>query len=192
MLQEFVEEMKKSMEGQIRGIHTAFPGTIVSYDTAKGLATVAPTMKFKKPDGSKIDYPQISGVPIVIPQSYDQNATIAYPIKKGDGCLIVISEQALDYWMYGQETDTDLAFDMTNAICIPGLFVKANSVVKEATDNNAIIVDVKGTRTTTKEDKIEMLVKGTKMTLESGKIQMDATDVIINGNLTTNGIVNHN
>lgn len=102
---------------------------------------------------------------------------MAFPVKPGDGCLIIVAEQSIDYWLYGQETETDLAFDLTNAICIPGLFTKANSVVKAACDQNAVIADVKGTR----------------ITVMTGKVQIDATDVIINGNFTVNGgIVNLN
>ncbi len=60
----------------------------------QGVATVLPKAKFTKPDGSTMDFPEISGVPVMFPQS--KNVTIAWPIKKGDGCLLVFSEQALD------------------------------------------------------------------------------------------------
>ena len=90
---------------------------------------------------------------------------MAFPVKPGDGCLIIIAEQSIDYWLYGQETETDLAFDLTNAICIPGLFAKANSVVKAACDQNAVIADVSGTRLTIKKD---------------GLIQADCKKFVIN------------
>ncbi len=173
MLQEFVQEVQNSIDQSIRGIHTAMPGEILAYDPATGRATVKPTMKFKKPDGTTMDFPQITGVPVLFQQGMGQNATIAFPVKAGDGCMIIVGEQSLDYWMYGQETSTDLAFDMTNAMCIPGLFVKANSVVAEACNNNAIIVDVVGTRLTIKKD---------------GLIQADCKRFVINASesLTVN------
>lgn len=152
MLQELVQEIDNSIKKGIAGIHTAMPGEILSYDASTGLATVKPTMKFKKPDGDTVDYAQITGVPVVFQQVMGQGATVGIPVKPGDNCLIIIGEQSIDYWLYGQETDTDLAFDLTNAMCIPGLFSKANSVVKEACEQNAIIVDVKGTRLTVKGD----------------------------------------
>ena len=108
----------------------------MSFDPGTGLATVLPTMKFKKPDGTTVDFPQVTGVPVVFPQSMGQQATIAYPVKAGDGCLIIVAEQSIDYWLYGQETDTDLDFDLTNSICIPGLFAKANPVMAEACNGN--------------------------------------------------------
>lgn len=177
MMQEFVQQVMDNINGAIRCIHTAMPGKIISFDAAKCLAVVQPTMKFKKPDGTTMDFPQVTGVPVVFPQVMNQQATIAYPIKAGDGCLVIIAEQSIDYWMYGQETDTDLAFDLSNAICIPGMFVPGNPTMKEACDNNAVIVNV----------------SGTKLTVKGGLIQMDAADVVINGNLTvSNGIVNLN
>ena len=171
MLQELVNEMKNQMKKTTEGMHTALPGEITVFDPGKGLATVQPKAKFKKPNGETMDFPVVSGVPVVFPQVMGQDATIAYPIKPGDGCLIVFAESALDYWMYGKETDTTLWFDLSNAICIPGLFTKANATMQEACSNNAVVVNV----------------SGTKLTVKSGVVQIDAASVVINGDVTLNG-----
>lgn len=165
MIQEFVQEVTNTVQKNLQGVHTAFPGVLTAFDPGTGLASIQPTMKFRKPDGKTIDYPQITGVPVVFPQSMGQKATIAYPIKAGDGCLVVVAEQSIDYWMYGQETETDLMFDPSNSICIVGLFTKANPVMQEACDENAVIVDVSGTRIKVKSD---------------GLIQADCKKFIIN------------
>ena len=117
----------------------------------------------------------------------NQQATIAYPIKPDDGCIILVAEQSIDYWMYGQETDTDLDFDLTNSICIPGLFVPANQVMKKACDENAIIADLKGTFVKIREPEIILDVKGTRITIKSGEVIIDAAKVTINGNVQLNG-----
>lgn len=176
MMQEFVDAVKNTVRSELNDIHTAVPGKIVSFDAAKGLATVLPIMKFKKPDGTSIDYPQITGVPVLFPQGYGQSATIAFPVKAGDGCLIIIAEKSIDYWLYGQETDTDLSFDMTNAVCIPGLFAKANADVKQACQENAIILNC----------------NGTKAVLKSGQAQITAATVVVNGTLKVNGNITAN
>lgn len=173
MIQEFVQEINNSIKKEIRSMHTAMPGTIVSFDPGKMTATVLPGMMFKKPDGNTIAYPQITGVPVVFPQGANQQCTVAFPVKAGDGCLIVIAEQSLDYWMYGQETSTDLAFDMTNAMCIPGLFTGSNDAVQAACAANAVVVDAKGTR----------------ITVKNGSVEIDAAEVKIKGNLTVEGAV---
>ena len=132
-------------------------------------------MKFKKPDGKTMDFPQVTGVPVVFPQGAGQGATIAFPVKPGDSCLLVVAEQSLDYWQYGQETSTDLAFDMTNAICIPGLFAQGNPVVADACAQNAVIVDVKGTR----------------LTVKGGSVTISAPEVTVEGNLTVTGSLSY-
>lgn len=165
MNSELVSRIKETAQKAAEGIHTAVPGTIVSYDPVKGQATVKPEMKFTTKGGNIIDYPQISGVPVLFQQHMGQNATVAFPVKPGDGCYLVISEQSLDYWMYGQETGTNLKFDLTNAVAIPGLFAKANTIVAEACSQDAIIVDVSGTRLTIKSD---------------GLIQADCKKFVIN------------
>ena len=168
MMQEFVQEIQNTVQRGLRGIHTAMPGQIVSFDAAKGIATVKPAMKFKKPDGKTMDFPQVTGVPVVFPQGNAQGATVAFPVKPGDSCLLVVAEQSLDYWQYGQETSTDLAFDMTNAICIPGLFAQGNPVVADACAQNAVIVDVKG-----------------------GSVTISAPEVTVEGNLTVTGSLSY-
>lgn len=145
MMQEFVDQIRKAAKAQMRSIHTAFPGKIVSFDPETGLATVLPEMMYKAPNGSSFPYPQISEVPVMFPQSCGQEASIAYPIKAGDGCLVIIAEKSIDFWLKGHETETDLAFDLTNAICIPGLFSKSNGAVKEACETDSIIIKTKST-----------------------------------------------
>lgn len=100
MMQEFVQQISDTVKRGIRGIHTAMPGKVLAFDPAKCIATVQPAMKFKKPDGKTMDFPQITGVPVVFPQGAGQNAVVAFPVKAGDGCLIVVAEQSLDYWQY--------------------------------------------------------------------------------------------
>ena len=170
MMQEFIQAINDSFKRDMQGVHTAIPGKIVSIDTSTMLATVLPVVKYKKPNGETMDFPQIYGVPIVIPQSSAQTATIAFPIKPDDSCLLIIAEQALDYWMYEQETATDLKFDLTNAICIPGLFPKGSDVLREACSSNAIIIKNKSCH----------------VTVNSGGVTIGG-NLTVNGNVTVNG-----
>ena len=176
---EFAEQVKETINATLTQVHTCVPGKIVSFDGSTCQATVLPSMKIKTPKGEMMDYPQITGVPVVFPQCSAQVATIAYPVKAGDGCLILFAEQALDKFLYDRDTGTDLS----NAVAIVGIFAQGNSVRAEAASSNAIIVDVKGTR----------------VKVQSGLVQIDAAAVNINGNVTitgnlttTSGVVNLN
>lgn len=142
MKSELIQNLRNEMKKVAGEIHTAFPGTITAYDPASNTAEVLPGIQLKKPDGTKMDYPKISGVPVVCFRA--GGATIALPIKAGDGCLIVVSEKAIDKWMYGQETDTDLNHDITNAMCIPGLFASGNSAQQTACSSGKVVIDSGG------------------------------------------------
>lgn len=168
---DFVEQVKKTVGHQLSQVHTCVPGKIVSFDPSICQATVLPSMKIKKPDGEMMDYPQITGVPVLFPQYYGQKATIAFPVKPDDGCLILFAEQALDQFLYQRDTGTDLRFDLSNAVAIVGIFAAGNPLMHEACGQNAIIVQVESAKLTVKKD----------------LIQMDAASVVINGDVTLNG-----
>ncbi|MDR1687266.1 MAG: hypothetical protein LBS21_01480 [Clostridiales bacterium] len=146
MMQELTQEMKNFVSDMIRDVHTAVPGKIVSFDPEKNEAAVQPTAKFRKPDGTQIDFAQINHVPVMFMQSAKQTATLVYPVRKDDECLILFSEQALDQWRTGAEASTELRFDLTNAVAVVGLFVKPNPLIKEACTDDSLIVEKDGQR----------------------------------------------
>lgn len=170
MMQEFVDSVNKTAKKAVSEIHTAVPAVVTEFDAAKGLATVQPKAKFKKPNGETIDYPSVSGVPVVFPQS--KNVTIAFPIKAGDNCLLVFGEKSLDYWLYGKETDTELDFDLSNAIAIPSLNASGNSAMQEACNEDAAVVKAGGVTLKVKSDAV--YVQG---------------DLIVEGKITASGDV---
>ena len=69
MMQELVNQVKKTAKKATEEMHTAVPATIKSYDPSTGRASVQPVAKFKKPNGETMDYPSISGVPVVFPNT---------------------------------------------------------------------------------------------------------------------------
>ena len=140
MMQELVERVKDVAKDAVNDAHTVIPGKIVSFDPATCQAVVQPVMTYRKPDKTTIDYPQITGVPVYFPQGNNQQASISWVVKPGDGCLLLCAEQALDYWMYGSESDSDLRFDLTNTIAIVGLFVHPGPGVQRACDEDAVVV----------------------------------------------------
>lgn len=140
MKQEFVDQIAQMANKQLDGVHTAFPATIVSYDVGKQLAVVQPKIKYRKPDGSLMDLSPCNDVPVCFPQSPSAEITVAWPIKAGDGCLVVCSEEALDYWRTGSETDTELRFDLTSAIAYVGLNNKPDAAMKVANNEECAII----------------------------------------------------
>lgn len=184
-----VKQIKQMMQDSIRGVHTSIPGKITSVDSANNTVCIQPSGKFRKADGSYLDYPELKDVPIVQMQGAGQKATIQYPIKKDDGVMVFFSEQQLEPWKKDQEPNTELRHDLTNAIAIPGLFQKPNDAHTEACDNDAIIIKYgDDTKITAKEDSVEVKQKGVTITIEGDKVKIDApSDVEITGDVKIKG-----
>lgn len=170
MNSEFVQAVKDTVRDLLGDVHTAMPGTIKTLDVSTGLATVLPAGKFKTGTGVELEYPAISGVPVVFPYSQTAAAGVVFPVKEGDGCLLVIAEQALDAWLYGGETTVDLKHDLTNAIAIPGLFTTANTFLKEAVEPGAVVI----------------YSGPTKITVSKGSTTIKG-DLIVQGNIQSSG-----
>jgi hypothetical protein len=148
MIQEFTQQIKNTIRDCINGIHTAIPGKIIFFDPEKCEAAVLPYGKYTTPSGIVIDYPTLNGVPVLIPQYAAQTATIAFPIKPGDECLLLFCEQPLDGWRSGTKSTASLRFDLSSAVTLVGLFAKPNPLVKTACDEDALILEKGGSRIT--------------------------------------------
>lgn len=184
MLQEFVDQIENTCRDIMNEIHTALPGEIESVDLSTGRATVKPAGSYKKPDGDTIGYPQITGVPILIPQCVQAGIEIAFPVKKGESCLIIISEQELDAWLYGEESESELRFDLTSAICIPGLSPVAGSAFIEACQSDSAIIS---------NGDVRVVVSPTSIKLcgdveVEGQIKVSG-DINVKGNITATGTI---
>ena len=104
------------------GMCTALPGIIESYDPEKG-AVVRPAVVLQYPDGTTVDVPQLSGVPVVWPSC--KNGSVTFPLERGDGVLLVFAQRSLDeYLTTGNEMAPadDRMFDINDAVAIPGLY----------------------------------------------------------------------
>lgn len=138
MVQEFTEQIEETARSVVNGIHTALPGIVAAFDSGKCVASVRPVGKYITSSGEKIDFPVISDVPVLIPCG--TSGGIAFPISAGDSCLIICSEIELDEWRSGAVSNAQLRFDLSNAVCIPGLFRSAPDLVKRAEAQKATII----------------------------------------------------
>jgi len=138
---------------------------------------VQPFGKFAKPDGSRLDYPQVHEVPVYVMQGGGQTATFVYPINPGDECILFFSEQALDAWRERAESDTDLRFDLTNAMTIVGFFARPNPLVREACADNSIIIEKDGERIRLKKGETYVRdTAGQSLTFVPERVAVEAND----------------
>lgn len=194
MQQEVNDALDLRIEGSLNDlVHTAAAGNV---NTVKDNATAAvtPDLKVKTEDGREIPYPKLSGKPIVMPCGSGGKIGFAFPVVAGDGCVIVFGEGG---------RGTDLKFDLSNAMIVPGLNAEASDPVKKAGSDNAAIMFAGDTTIVVTEDKIEITRGNTKITAtdnelkavcgsanitaSSNAVDITASNVTVNGTATVNG-----
>ena len=111
-------------------IHTALPGVITAYDYTTKKASVQPTIKKIFENGEKLTMPIITNVPVIFPGT--SKGVIHFEITPGqDTCLIVFTERSLENWLSSDPTQSaepgdPRQMDLSDAVCIPGLFSLAS------------------------------------------------------------------
>jgi hypothetical protein len=118
-----VDALLGLIQSQLLDVNTCLPATIVSYEN--GIARVSPTGKKRFADGDALDYPIIPNVRICWPSFSGGMAGIKGPVKKGDSCLLVFSQQAVD------GSDDRRMFDLQDAyaiMCNIGTAGKSDSI----------------------------------------------------------------
>ena len=160
MRQEVTQELKYFIKDTLQNVHTVLPGKIVTFDADKCEATVKPTAKFRMPDDSQRDFPDIFEVPVFFPQAIGQKATFVHVVRPDDECILFFMEQPLDLWRTGAESPIDLRHDLTNAIAFVGFFAQPNPLVKRACDNESIIIQRENSFVELFDKKIEVETDG--------------------------------
>lgn len=105
-------------------VHTTLPGRILKYEGHESRkAEVEVSVNIPTNTGEFITVKPIANVPVVFPSV--GSSSMLFPIKKGDGVLLLFSETGIGNFLNGTETtnaDNYSKFKMTDCIAIPGLF----------------------------------------------------------------------
>jgi hypothetical protein len=142
MKETMIDILDNWLDSRMKNIHTCLPGKIETYNSTTRKATVKIQIKPRMiNDDTTLSIPPIPDVPVVFPSC--AKFTLEFPLEKGDGCLILFSEEGIGSYLNGNtEVDADsfAKFSLTDAICIPGLFS-----FKEVPESTAtIVVDKNG------------------------------------------------
>ena len=122
---ETANSITSMIGNEIDKVNTSIPGTIQSYNAGSNRAVVVPNGKRMFPDGRKLDYPAIYDVPVVFPTSMGGSCGVTFPIKSGDACLVLFSQENMQSFLGGQDVDDNKRFQLNDAIAIPGLYSNA-------------------------------------------------------------------
>jgi hypothetical protein len=127
-----------AIDRRLRGVHTAIPGTIVSYDATTQRAVIKPAVEIESAVGGEfIALPNISNVPVVWPRGSGGGGHC--PLVQGDGVLLIFPEQDPGAWLasVGSQPQTHRRHGLSSPFAIPGATPDANPLPTSAASSSA-------------------------------------------------------
>lgn len=161
-------------------IRCAIPAIIQSYDPGTNTVEAQPAIRERLvlEDGSiqYLNLPLLINVPVAFPSS--GSAHITFPIGKGDECLIIFSDLAIDnFWTSGsvQNPIEVRRHDLSDGIAIPCSL----SVVRAHGAGNGM--NIQGSKVTIKSDKAYVEIAPTTVKVIQGDtaITVDGTSTVL-------------
>lgn len=118
-----IQTLQAVIDANLCELHTAMPCEIVSYDYAKNLAVVKPSLKRKyKNEDEAVELPTISNVPVSFQRMGP--AHLRLPIKPGQTGQLIFNERSIDSWLVsGGKIDPldPRKHSLSDAVFYPGL-----------------------------------------------------------------------
>lgn len=131
--------------------HTCLPGRVEKYDFKTQKATVKPLLKKVYNDKSVLEMPVLPNVPVIFPRT--KRSGVTFPLERGDGVLLLFTERALERWKLSgdvSEPGDSRRFDLTDSVCIPGLFSFNQTNI--ASNNDDLEIQHEGQKVTIKKN----------------------------------------
>lgn len=158
--------LRQALAQQMQMLNVALPGQIIDYDAGAQNATVQPLLDFRPNDGEAERLPVLSDVPVIWPRS--GGASMTFPVKPGDGCLLIFIDRSLDEWKHagGSVAPEDTrAHAFSDAVALMG-FVHFGGGGGPS-------------------DSVEIKMEGSTFTLTGNSVTLSTTSVTINASAST-------
>lgn len=163
-------------------LNTAIPAKIQGFDPVSQTCSAQPTIKRMLADGGSVDYPLCQDMPVYFMGGNDWQAT--FPVKSGDECLLVFSQDCIDNWHSSGEISEPFenrSFDLSDGFALVGFRSAAHAIADF--DNQAFVIRNKDNNIKVKlaDNDIQVDFNGTKATFNNNQIILQAggTTVII-------------
>jgi len=88
--------LRLAMGQTVMDLHTVLPGVVETYSPTTRRARVIPAISLLLDDGSLVDRPPVTDVPVIFPSG--GGLSLVYPLSAGDPVLLVFSQRGLDGW----------------------------------------------------------------------------------------------
>lgn len=150
---DIVDLLSKLKQNIPQELKVCMPAKIESYDFKTQKASVKITMQELYEDGSTLDYPVISGVPVVFMAA--GGASINLPVLKGDNCFVIFFDRDMSNWLLGgigQKPNSTRMHHISDAVAIMGLLPFTET--SKAENNTDLLINYSGSKITIKPDGI--------------------------------------
>lgn len=190
---ELADVVEQIVDHQLMGMNTCMPAVIESYDPATRTCSVKPALKRKYENGTLVERPLISDVPVMFNQG--GKFSITYPLKRGDDVLLIFSQRSLEQWKGSTgivDPKDSRKFHLSDAICIPNnprpsknvntadanktLIQDDKSIIEMSEDGTVVIKNGNGSITLAATGKITCNANGKLMEVDvNGKFKFEGT-----------------
>ncbi len=156
-MHDIVDLVRKISKSTSSNIKVCLPGIVQEYDFKTQRASIKIDIKEVFEDGSDIDYPVITGVPVIFTAT--SLASITIPVTQGDSCLVLFADRDISNWLLGasgEKPNTIRMHNLSDAIAIIGLM--QYSKVNNAENNDDLLIRYKNGKIRIKDSgKIEII-----------------------------------
>lgn len=172
-----------AFDQMMKGINTALPGIVESYDPTRRRARVRPALNLLTTDGESITPATLANVPVMFPSF--GNFVLLGTVKPSDPVLLVFSQRGMSKFKQGYsatDPDQEAFFSRKDAVAFPGF---GTLVTVPATTNGIAMQTADGLQSIVIE---QGLIRITSV----GQLNITAPNVNITGivNITGSLIVN--
>lgn len=173
-------------------LNVALPAVIEDYNFKEQRASVKITIKQLYAGDTDMDYPILSGVPVIFPRS--GGASITMPVQRGDHCLLVFLDRDSRAWLLGGvnvKPQSKRSHHLSDAVAIPGL--SPFSKLSLAENNTDMLINFDGSKIRLKPKGIvdietakEVNVKTEKVVINCKNAEVKASENVTIQAKTTN------
>jgi hypothetical protein len=189
---------------------SALPGIIQGFDPVTQTCSIQPAIRYQvqQTDGTWVwvNLPVLVDCPVIFPSG--GGATLTFPLKPADECLVIFSQRCIDAWWQSGGIGNQVEFrmlDPSDGFCLPGPNSKPNvpggistTAVELRTDDGgakvsinttskAITLSTTGALTASAGGAVSVSAGGAVSVSAGGGITLAATNINITGALNVNG-----
>lgn len=185
---EAKDVIKKWIAESADNIRASMPARVVSYNAATNRASVKPIGTYTTPDYQELEYPVIHNVPMQFPCGVGGTAGVTFPVKAGDGCIVIFADREIEQFLSGGYCDDMRSHSMNDAYAIPGLYSQAVPTQRE--NANDVCLFNEGSLVVLNGDTLKItLSDGTTATFGGGDLKVNGISLVhhVHGGITRGG-----